>query len=72
MPGMRRAVLPWRFYEVLEAAGIIANKERVSELRIIARPREVVTIEVTYIADSRLLDLGRPGQGEEEGDGRAE
>lgn len=50
-------VTTWKFSEILHAAGIVESPDRISEIRIIARPQELVVIEVTYLADQRILSL---------------
>jgi hypothetical protein len=46
------------FVQVLAAAGIIGEDiDRVSKITITATPRDLVTIDVTYIADERIVDL---------------
>jgi hypothetical protein len=53
-------VTPWAFAKALEAAGIIHNRERITEIIISCKPDDVVTIEVTYLADERLYTLINP------------
>jgi hypothetical protein len=56
----REVVMPFRFAEALEAAGLIHDRDRISEIVIRAKPTDVVTIEVTYIADERIYMLAKP------------
>lgn len=53
-------VQPWTFAEALEAAGLIHDRERISEIVIRAKASELVTIEVTYLADERVYTLAKP------------
>lgn len=54
------AIMPGDFINALRAAGIVEDTDRISEVKIVARPDEVVTIEVTYIADQRIYRLTEP------------
>ena len=53
-------VHPDDFARALQAAGLVENTDRITEIKIIARPQELVTIEVTYIADQRVLSVASP------------
>lgn len=55
-----RVITPWSFAQALEAAGIIHDRNRISEVVIRAKPGEIVTIEVTYLADERIYTLANP------------
>jgi hypothetical protein len=55
-----RTVTPWSFTEALEAAGIVHDRNRISEIVIRARPAQAVMIEVTYFADERIYALTNP------------
>ena len=57
---MRSLVTPYSFGEALEAAGLIHDRDRITEVVIRAKPSEVVTIEVTYVADDRIYTLAKP------------
>lgn len=57
----RPLVTPWKFAEALQAAGIIDNSDRITEILIRAKPGEPVAIEVTYLADDRIYGLVKPG-----------
>lgn len=56
-PEHPRCITPWTFAEVLEAAGVVQDRNRISEIVIRAKPNQVVTIEVKYLADERLFHL---------------
>lgn len=54
-------VMPWDFAKALEAAGLIHDRDRITEIVIRAKAAtNVVTVEVTYIADERLYGLTKP------------
>lgn len=53
-------VMPWDFSAALEAVGLIHDRDRISEVKIVARKGDPVTIEVTYIADRRIYRLTDP------------
>lgn len=57
---MASRVLPQDFAAALAAAGLIHDIDRIAELKIIAKPGQVVTIEVTYMADDRVFSLAKP------------
>lgn len=59
-----KIVSPWTFSEALEAAGIIRDRDRISELKIICRHDSPVLIEVTMFGDERLFNLTDPKKGE--------
>ena len=54
------AITAWSFADALATAGIVSNVDRISEIRIVCKPSEAVTIEVTYFADERIYGLARP------------
>lgn len=56
-PDNPKLITPWTFAEVLEAAGLVQDRNRINEIVIRARPTDMVTIEVTYLADERLFHL---------------
>ena len=47
------------FGDVLSAAGIVGDPDDITEIRIIAKPGHLVTVEVTYLGDDRLLSLAK-------------
>ena len=60
MTAQSAPVSPWDFTRVMQAAGLIENRDDIVEIKIIAKPDELVTIQVTYLADQRVLTLASP------------
>jgi hypothetical protein len=54
-------ITPISFSQALEAAGLIHDRDRITDITIRAKPGELVTIEVTYVADERIYTLAKPG-----------
>lgn len=66
MTAQSAPVHPNDFTRALQAAGLVENSDRITEIKIIAKPDELVTIQVTYLADQRVLTLADPGKTEAE------
>jgi hypothetical protein len=58
-PDRPRAITAFGFAQTLAAAGIIEadSIDRIKKIVITADPQDLVTIDVQYIADERLVDL---------------
>jgi hypothetical protein len=59
-------ITPWSFAQALEAAGIIHDRDRISEIVIRCKPEGPVMIEVAYFADERIYTLSTPPGGRED------
>lgn len=57
---MKKVVMPWDFSKALEAAGLIQDRDRITEINIRCKSGEAVVIEVTYLADERIYLLAEP------------
>lgn len=56
-PEETHIITPWVFADLLQAAGIVHDIDRIRKISIIAKPDEAVTIEVIYLADERILSV---------------
>lgn len=55
-----RVISSIKFAHILEGSGLVQDADRITKIVITADPSDLVKIEVTYVADERLLNLLAP------------